>query len=165
MPPVSENALQQAIDAVLAGASLQRASATHGVPRTTLMRRLQGKLHVKHAQAHRQQLSNWQGENLVDWILIQGALGVPPMYAQIYHFVTRILINNGDPQPLGKHWMEAFFARNPQVKTLRGKSIDSRRVNGASAENIKAFFQLLSIPKVKAIKPYNCWNIDETRIM
>ena len=87
------------------------------------------------------------------------------MHAQICLFVSQILINNRDTQPLGKHWMQGFFARNPQVKTLRGKSIDSRHVNGASAENIKAFFQLLSIPKVQAIKPYNRWNIDETGIM
>ena len=165
MPTISENALQQAIDAVLAGASLRRASTTHGVPRRTLVRRLEGKLPKRQAQMHHQRLSPWQEENLVDWILIQGALGVPPTHAQICLFVSRILINNGDTQPLGKRWMQGFFARNPQVKTLRGKSIDSRRVNGASAENIKAFFQLLSIPKVQAIKPCNRWNMDETGIM
>ena len=44
MSTISENALQQAIDAVLAGASLRRASTTHGVPRRTLVRRLEGKL-------------------------------------------------------------------------------------------------------------------------
>ena len=165
MPTISENALQQAIDAVLAGASLRRASTTHGVPRTTLVRRLEGKLPSKQAQVHHQRLSPWQEENLVDWILVQGALGLPPTHAQIRQFVTRILAHNGDTQPLGKRWMEGFFARNPQVKTLRGKSIESRRVNGASAENIKAFFQLLSIPKVQAIKPCNRWNMDETGIM
>ena len=165
MPTISENALQQAIDAVLAGASLRRASTTHGVPRTTLVRRLEGKLPRKQAQVHHQRLSPWQEENLVDWILVQGALGLPPTHAQIRQFVTRILAHNGDTQPLGKRWMEGFFARNPQVKTLRGKSIESRRVNGASAENIKAFFQLLSIPKVQAIKPCNRWNMDETGIM
>jgi hypothetical protein len=63
---------------------------------------------------HHQRLSLWQEENLVDWILIQGALGVPPTHAQIFYFVTRILANNGDTQPLGKYWMQGFFARNPQ---------------------------------------------------
>ena len=87
------------------------------------------------------------------------------MHAQICLFMSRILINNRDTQPLKKRWMQGFFARNPQVKTLRGKSIDSRRVNSASAENIKAFFQLLSIPKVQAIKTCNHWNMDETGIM
>lgn len=118
MPAVSENALQQAINAVMSGASLRRASATYEVPRTTLVRRLQGKPPKRWAQMHHQRLNTWQEENLVEWILIQGALGVPPTPAQIRHFVTQILINNGDTQPLGKGWMTGFFARNPQIKTM-----------------------------------------------
>jgi hypothetical protein len=165
MSNVSENALQQAIDAVLSGVSLRRASAMHGVPRTTLSRRLQGVQPKRLAHSHHQRLSPWQEEHLVDWILTQGALGVPPTHAQIRHLVQRTLLNNGDSRPLGKHWMEGFFARNPQIRTLRGKSMDSRRVNGASTENIKAFFRLLDIPKVKAIRPCNRWNMDETGIM
>jgi helix-turn-helix, Psq domain/Tc5 transposase DNA-binding domain len=161
----SEDALQRAIDATLSGTSVLKASQMYGVSRTTLQRRLQGKQPKKSAQANRQRLSPWQEERLVDWILAQGALGLPPTHAQIRLFAQRIINLAGNPQPLGKHWMEGFLARNPAVKTIRGKAMDNKRVNGATTENIQAFFQRLDHPKVKTILPQNRWNMDETGLM
>ncbi|KAI3532057.1 transposase [Colletotrichum abscissum] len=47
----------------------------------------------------------------------------------------------------------------------RSRSIDSRRVNGASTEVIRNWFKFLAIPEIKDIKPANRYNMDETGIL
>ena len=71
----------------------------------------------------------------------------------------------GDPTPLGKRWIHRFFKRNPVLKTKKQYTIDSVRVNGATTDVIKAWFQKLEIPAIKAIKPANRWNMDESGLM
>jgi 4-hydroxybenzoate polyprenyltransferase len=61
--------------------------------------------------------------------------------------------------------MAGFLRRNPVLKTKKQFKIDSVRVNGATSDILKAWFQKLEIPAIKAIKPENRWNIDEAGIM
>jgi hypothetical protein len=61
--------------------------------------------------------------------------------------------------------MEGFLRRNPILKTKRQFLIDSVRVNGATTEVIKKWFQKMALPRIKAIKPENRWNMDEAGIM
>ena len=61
--------------------------------------------------------------------------------------------------------MAGFIRRNPILKTKRHLRIDFIRVNGATSEIIKPWFQKLEVPSVKAIKPENRWNIDKAGIM
>jgi 4-hydroxybenzoate polyprenyltransferase len=61
--------------------------------------------------------------------------------------------------------MTGFLRRNPVLKTKKQFRIDSARVNGATSDILKAWFQKLKIPAIKAIKPENRWNIDEARII
>ena len=90
---------------------------------------------------------------LVDWALVQGKLGLPPTHAQFCHIVQRILHTIGDHQPLGKHWIRNFLARNPSLKTVRSKPLVNTRVNGASPANTKHFFELLDQPAIQEIPP------------
>jgi 4-hydroxybenzoate polyprenyltransferase len=71
----------------------------------------------------------------------------------------------GDNQPLGKHWITAFLKRNPSICTQRALSRESARINGATTEVIKPWFNYLHIPEIKAIKPDNRYNMDEAGIM
>ena len=61
--------------------------------------------------------------------------------------------------------MSGFLRRNPILKTKKQFKIDSARVNGANSDIIKAWFQNLEVPAIKAIKPENRWNMDEAGIM
>jgi 4-hydroxybenzoate polyprenyltransferase len=61
--------------------------------------------------------------------------------------------------------MAGFLCRNPVLKTKKQFRIDSARVNGATSDILKAWFQKLEIPAIKAIKPENRWNMDEARII
>ena len=51
--------------------------------------------------------------------------------------------------------MAGFLRRNPVLKTKKQFKIDSTRVNSATSDIIKAWFQKLEIPAIKAIKPEN----------
>jgi 4-hydroxybenzoate polyprenyltransferase len=61
--------------------------------------------------------------------------------------------------------MAGFLRRNPVLKTKKQFKINFVRVNSATSDILKAWFQKLKIFAIKAIKLENCWNIDEVRIM
>jgi 4-hydroxybenzoate polyprenyltransferase len=61
--------------------------------------------------------------------------------------------------------MAGFLRRNPILRTKKQLLIDSVRVNGATSDIIKLWFQKLELPAIKAIKPDNRWNMDEAGIM
>ena len=84
---------------------------------------------------------------------------------QIRVFASRILAAWYDRLSLGKRWMTGFLCRNPVLKTKKQLRIDSVRVNGATSDILKTWFQKLKIPAIKAIKPENRWNMDEAGIM
>ena len=67
--------------------------------------------------------------------------------------------------PLRKRWIAGFLRRNPILKTKKQFRIDSVCVNSAISDIIKAWFQKLEIPVIKAIKVENQWNMDEAGIM
>ncbi|KAM4054413.1 Tc5 transposase DNA-binding domain-containing protein [Hirsutella rhossiliensis] len=102
-----------------------------------------------------QRLSQTQEKQLTEWILIQDALGLPPTHSQIRQFAQRMLAVKGDHTPLGKHWMQAFLRRNPAVRTQKCHHRDSARVNGASTEVIRPWFNNFFLPEILAIKPEN----------
>ncbi|XP_044721678.1 tc5 transposase DNA-binding domain-containing protein [Hirsutella rhossiliensis] len=143
MPHISkytENQLQEALVAIKNGMPQLCASRKWGIPRTTLQSRLKGALPMKEAKEAYQRLSQEQEKHLCDWVLAQAALGLPPTHHQLKEFAGRILIAGGDPRPLGINWVSGFLARNPEVSTIKGKALESARVNGASVARIKERF-------------------------
>ena len=86
-------------------------------------------------------------------------------HAQIREFVIWILAIKGDKEKLGINWVSGFIKRNPKIGTKRTRLIDSKRINGATSEVIKAWFALLERPTFKDIKLENRYNMDEARIM
>jgi 4-hydroxybenzoate polyprenyltransferase len=61
--------------------------------------------------------------------------------------------------------MTGFLRRNPVLKTKKQFRIDSTRVNSATSDILKAWFQKLEILVIKVIKPEHRWNIDEAGII
>ena len=165
MPRYTENDIEYAIQAVLHGVTQREASIKWGIPRTTLRDRLNGSTTKAASKEAFQRLSNQQENHLCNWVLAQGALGLPPTHQQLKEFATRILVASDDLRPLGKRWIDGFLSRNPAIQTMRGKPIDSVRINGATTKIIKDFFCLLEVPLIKAIPPGNRYNMDETGIL
>jgi 4-hydroxybenzoate polyprenyltransferase len=165
MSQYDEASLQAALKEVEAGVSQRKAAARWGVPRATIYNRINGRTTRTAIAEARQRLSKQQERHLAGWILTQDSLGLPPSHSQIQELAARILIESGDLEPIGKHWIEGFIRRNPEVKTLRGKRIDFLRINGATTDRVKDFFALKEIPEVRAISPQHRYNMDEAGIM
>ena len=164
-PLYTEDDIQFALNDIANGKSERKASLDWGVPRGTLQDRILGRLSRSEAHTHQQRLAPVQEQRLTDWVLVQESLGQNPTHAQIRAFAGRILAARHDAIPLGKRWMAGFLRRNPVLKTKKQFRIDSARVNGATSDIIKAWFQKLEVPTIKAIKPENRWNMDEAGIM
>lgn len=60
--------------------------------------------------------------------------------------------------------MEGFLRRNPEVRTVRGKPLDSCRLHRAT-KIIKEFFLFFLLPLILEISPDLRFNIDETRLL
>ena len=61
--------------------------------------------------------------------------------------------------------MAGFLKRNPILRTKKQLKIDYLYINSAISNIIKAWFQKLQIPAIKAIKPENRQNMDEAGII
>jgi 4-hydroxybenzoate polyprenyltransferase len=146
MPKYSEESIRSAINDVENGISQRKAAQRWKIPRTTLQERLNGRTTRKESHEFCQRLSEQQESHLAQWILAQANLGFAPTHKQVKEFATTIIRSGGDDQPLGKRWMEGFIRRNPEVRTVRGKSIDSCRLNRATTKIIKGFFQIYGLP-------------------
>ncbi|POR33788.1 Uncharacterized protein TPAR_06020 [Tolypocladium paradoxum] len=110
----TEETLQQAIAAVKNGISQRKACLQWGILRQTLQYRIYGAIPRSAAQEPNQRLTRLQETHLRDWVLAQGALGLPPSHFQLKEFASRILITSGDHRPLGKNWVTGFLRRNPE---------------------------------------------------
>lgn len=165
MPQYTEDDIHDALEAISKGQSLRQAANQSGVPKTTLIRRIQGAQPRNIAFSDHQRLSPTQEGHLAEWVRVQAALGLPPTHQQLKDFAERILQVHGDRQPLGKNWVQSFIKRNPSVRVHRSRAIDSQRVNGASTNIIRPWFKHLAIPEIMAIKAANRYNMDETGIL
>ena len=163
--PCTEEDIQVALFAITNGMSQRRAASEYGIPRATLQRRINGGISRQEAREPQQRLSPIQEDHLTQWVLTQESLGHPPTHTQIRLFAGKILHAKGDGQPLGRRWMEGFLRRNPILRTKKQLQIESVRVNGATTEVIKKWFQNMALPYIKSVKPENRWNMDEAGIM
>ncbi|KAJ3552019.1 hypothetical protein NPX13_g11219 [Xylaria arbuscula] len=165
MARYTEEDVDSAIAAVRAGRSIRKAALEWGVPRATLQERISGRSAGKEGFSHLQKVDPVTEERLAQWVLLQSDLGLPPTHAELREFASRVLKAQGLDVSLGKHWVSRFLTRNPSIQVHRSRSIDSRRLNGATTDIIRRWFQRLAIPAVKTIKPKNRHNTDEIGIM
>jgi len=137
MSDSKERQILQVLDAVAEGVSIRRASALYGLKRSTIQDRLNGATSRSNANEANQRLSRAQEDRIKDWILAQDALKLPPTHIQVRKLAERALEVIGDTQPLGKRWIDGFIRRNPEIKFIRGKSIESSRINSATTKVIQ----------------------------
>lgn len=97
-----ESAILSAINDVDNGISQRKAAQRWGIPRSTLQKRLNGSQSRADAHEFTQRLSKQQEGHLVQWILVQTNLGLPPTHQQVREFATRVVKAGGDNLPLRK---------------------------------------------------------------
>ena len=120
MPSYSEADVTAAIDDILDGRGIRLAARDHGIPRTTIGNRIKGMDTHQKASQDLQRLSPDLETRLAQFALTQESLGYAMTHAQIKGIAQKILRSGGDLKPLGRHWMDGFLRRNPQLKTKKG---------------------------------------------
>jgi transposase len=165
MPRYTQEDVDSAIAAVAEGRSIRKAALEWGVPRATIYNRINGAINRKEAHDPFQKVDTATEKRLAQWVLLQSDLGLPPTHAELKEFAGRVLQAQGHDLSLGKHWVSRFLARNPSIQVQKSRSIDSRRLNGATTDIIRRWFQRLAIPAITVIKPKNRYNMDEIGVM
>ena len=143
--------------------SIRRAASLHKVSEATLRRRLNHGLTMAESQAHKQLLSPAQERLFVHWIVTLEADGHAPTHATMREMAGLIARESGGKQTVGKHWLERFFNRHPEVHSKSAMRIDNDRATGANKDALTAFFEHFHrCMMTHKVNKENIWNMDET---
>lgn len=137
-PSYSEEDILAAIQDIESGISQRVAAQRWKIPRSTLRHRCKGGLNIHEASESRQRLSKEQENHIVEWILIQDALGLPPTHQEVKELAERVVRAGGDNTPLGRGWIEGFLRRNPKARTVRNKPISQTNFTNLKLEKIES---------------------------
>ncbi len=137
MPAYTEDQFNAAILAVENGMSRNKAAKEYKIPRSTLQGRLKGFRSTRQYHIDVQVLSETQEAMLAQWARIQLSLGFSLTHSQLRLAAQGVLKEAGKEKPLGKNWTTKFLSRNPSLRTLQGKWIETKRVQGVQPDNIK----------------------------
>jgi hypothetical protein len=145
--------------------SLREAAKHYRVPHQRLSDRIGGKTTKQQARVSQQALSPAQERMLVQWVIDLETLGQAPTHASIREMAGLISKLNGGPTHIGKGWVIRFLQRNPDIKSKRGRAIDTKRLKNITKEAIQQWFtNLLEVLEAKNVKTNNIWNMDEVGI-
>ncbi|KAJ0126922.1 Uncharacterized protein HZ326_29971, partial [Fusarium oxysporum f. sp. albedinis] len=110
-----EDMAEAILDVTDDGFSPPQAAHRRGVPRNTLIDRLNGRGAVKEQIHPHRRLSKSQEDRLALWILRQESLGYAPSHSQIRACVMGLLRQQGERPNLGRNWGDV---KKPKGSTL-----------------------------------------------
>jgi hypothetical protein len=118
----TEGTLQLAIQATIEDRdeSERRVVAAFGVPRTTLQRRRNGALPRRDWEPGSKKLTKLEEEALVQRILDLDRRGIGATRAMVQDMANDLLAERGR-KPVGKHWVDNFKTRTPEIKLKRSR--------------------------------------------
>jgi Tc5 transposase-like DNA-binding protein/Psq-like protein len=161
----TEDTVTEAIlDITENGLSQCQAAQKYGVPQQTLSARLGGQTALADQIQPSQRLSKNQETKLASWILRQESLGYAPSHSQIRACVLALLQYQGCESKLGRHWVERFIQRHPELRTKRGRRQEANRFDSFTPKAVHWFFDIRE-KEYGWIKPENTVNVDEGGIM
>lgn len=146
------------------GMSQYEAAQKHGVPQSTLSKRLRGQQSRKEVIQPAQRLSASQETRLVKWLLRQESLGYALSHSQLRSCVQGHLQQQGDTKPLGKNWTLKFLKRHSELSTKIGRRQEANRFDAFTPKAVHWYFDIRE-KEYGWIKPENTVNVDEGGIM
>ncbi|KAJ0130791.1 hypothetical protein HZ326_26113 [Fusarium oxysporum f. sp. albedinis] len=146
------------------GFSPPQAAHRRGVPRSTLIDRLDGRGAVKEQIHPHRRLSKGQEDRLALWILRQESLGYAPSHSQIRACVMGLLRQQGERPNLGRNWVTKFINRRADLKTKIGRRQEAKRFDSFTPKAVYWYFDIRE-GQYGWIKPENTVNVDEGGIM
>ncbi|OBS14998.1 hypothetical protein FPOA_14026 [Fusarium poae] len=146
------------------GLSPPQAAQRRGVPRTTLIDRLNGRGAAEDQIQPRRRLSKSQEDRLAFWILRQESLGYAPSHSQIRACVMGLLRQQSEHPNLGRNWVIKFINRRADLKTKMGRRQEAKRFDSFTPKAVHWYFDIRD-GQYGWIKPENTVNVDEGGII
>ena len=124
----TESTLQLAIQATIEDRdkSERRVIAAFSVPRTTVRRRRQVALSRRDCEPNSKKLTKLEEEALVQHILSLGQREIGATRDIVQDMANDLLAERGG-KPVGKHWVDRFKTRTPEIKLQRSHPYDRQR--------------------------------------
>jgi len=146
-----ENAIQDALRQYYndVDQNLSKIASSTGLPMTTLWNRVNGTQTKLHQRSHHARLTDSQERVLAQHILHVQLQYRPINYAELRVFANLLAKENCPPSqmftPLGKHWIQRFLERHPELRSRKEQQLEIDRVAASQAE----------------VEDQNTWNGDE----
>lgn len=167
----SEEDLTQALQAVNAGMSVNRASTTYNLPRRTLRRYVEQGKTGKAAMGRKPILTQEQEAELSRRIIRLSEVGYPLTASVLRRCVYRYTKLNNIPNPFreekekaGRYWLKGFMERNPQIRVRRAQNLNPARAQKLNKLIVNDHFTKLEevLRSLHIMEhPERIYNIDE----
>jgi hypothetical protein len=132
------------------------------VPRSTLRDRRHGALSRRDREPNSKKLSKLEEEALVRRILELDSRGTPATKAMVRDMANDLLTERGG-KPVGKHWVDNFKTRTPEIKLRKSCLYNRQRALNEDLRVITPWFKLVANTKAKyGITDEDIYNFDET---
>jgi hypothetical protein len=142
--------------------SVSRAAAIYKIPRTTVRDRRAGTRPRSDCEPNSKRLTNLEEEVIKQCILDASLRGVPPTKPLVRDMADRLLRERGG-KPVGKHWVDNFIKRTPELKKRWSRPYDRQRAACEDPALILPWFELVQSIKAKyGILDEDTWNFDES---
>lgn len=167
----SEEALQQAIEAIAKGMSIRSAGKEFNIPESTLRNRRKRNIFGKTSMGPESQLGVDAEKKLSLHITKLQAVGFAPTQRDVRTLAYNLAEALGkkhtfhkEKKMAGKCWFTSFLRRHPELSVRKAQGISRARTEGMNREEIQHYFSLLAEILAQNDlfdKPACIWNCDE----
>ena len=95
--------------------TIRKAGLNYGIPRITFQSCIKGHLSYQKGVQNIQKIVSIQEKVLIEWILVQEALGINPIYRQIQEIGETLFEVKGNKPIFGKQWIYNFLFKNFEI--------------------------------------------------
>lgn len=121
--------------------SMRASAEAYGIPWTTLRDRLKGAEPRRAAHKSQQILSDYEEGTIVRWCERMDDWGFPLRLSLVKEMAAYLVRKREIGRTLGKHWLERFLKRNPNIKSRFASRLDRQRALTNNAELIKDYYK------------------------
>ena len=145
--------------------SLTWLARTHGISRTTLKARIDGRQSRQELAESVQLLKPEQEEALATYIKQMEAWGWPPRVNQVKFLAQELYTANHPQQPnfkIGINWVSKFLGRRTELTSIFSQAMDKERMAMHKEERLAGWFILFEkTVKTYKIEHQDIYNMDE----
>jgi hypothetical protein len=128
--------------------SLRRAEELYSVPQRTIQQQRDRKRPRRNCEPNSKRLTKLEEEAIVERILEQSLRGLPPSKPNVQDIADRLL-RKRNAKPVGKHWVDNFIKRTPEIQTQWTRPYNRQRAACEDPAVIQPWFTLVQSIKAK----------------